>query len=65
MKKFWKIVISIIFIMSVWFCFEMMRLEGQQKRIDELKNQMEDNNKEYEKIMNEVNEILKDEPLEE
>lgn len=60
MKKFWKIVISIIFIMSVWFYFEMMRLEGQQKRIDELKNQMEENNKEYEKIMNEVNEVLDD-----
>lgn len=60
MNKFWKIVIAIIFIMTLWFCLEMMYLEGHQKRIDDLKIKMKENNKEYEKIMNEVNEVLDD-----
>ena len=58
MNKFWKIIIALIFIMFLLFCFEMMNLHRQQERIDDLKQQMQENNKEYERIMNEVNEVL-------
>lgn len=60
MNKFWKIMTALIFIMFMWFCFEMMNLHRQQEKIDDLKQQMEENNKEYERVMNEVNEILND-----
>lgn len=63
MNKFWKIIIALICIMFLLFCFEMMNLHRQQERIDDLKQQMEENNKEYERIMNEVNEILEDENI--
>lgn len=58
MNKFWKIVIAIIFIMILWFCLEMINLHKQQERIDDLKHQIEENDKDYERIMNEVNEVL-------
>ena len=60
MNKFWKIIIALIFILLLWFCFEMMSLQKQQNRIDDLKQQMEENDKEYKRIMNEVNEVLED-----
>lgn len=60
MNKFWKIVIAIIFIMILWFCLEMINLHKQQERIDDLKHQIKENDKEYERIMNEVNEVLND-----
>lgn len=60
MNKFWKIVIAIIFIMILWFCLEMINLHKQQERIDDLKHQIEENDKDYERIMNEVNEVLND-----
>lgn len=58
MNKFWKIIIAIIFIMILWFCLEMINLHKQQERIDDLKHQIEENDKDYERIMNEVNEVL-------
>ena len=58
MNKFWKIVIAIIFIMILGFCLEMINLNKQQERIDDLKHQIEENDKDYERIMNEVNEVL-------
>ena len=60
MNKFWKIIISLLLIMILWFCVEMINLHKQQERIDDLKHQMEENDKEYERIMNEVNEVLND-----
>lgn len=60
MNKFWKIIIALLLIMILWFCLEMINLHKQQERIDDLKYQMEENDKEYERIMNEVNEVLND-----
>lgn len=60
MNKFWKIIIALLLIMILWFCLEMINLHKQQERIDNLKYQIEENDKEYERIMNEVNEVLND-----
>lgn len=60
MNKFWKIVIAIIFIMTLWFCLEMMHLEGQQKKIDDLKIKMEENEKQYQELHDQIEKELND-----
>ena len=60
MNKFWKIVIAIIFIMTLWFCLKMMHLEGQQKKIDDLKIKMEENEKQYQELHNQIEKELND-----
>lgn len=60
MKNIWRILIALICVMLLWFCFEMMKLEKYQNEIDQLQLQKEENDREYERLMKEVNEVLDD-----
>lgn len=59
-KIVFRIIIILIFMMIIWFCFEMMYLESQQKKINELQEQKEIYDQQYNELMKEVEEELND-----
>lgn len=63
MKKlniYYKFLIVIIATMLFWFLFMMIDLGKKQDQIDEIKNKMEENNKQYEELHKQVEKELTD-----
>lgn len=63
MKKlniYYKFLIVIIATMLFWFLFMMIDLDKKQDQIDEIKNTIEENNKQYEELHKQVEKELAD-----
>lgn len=61
MKKlniYYKFLIVIIATMLFWFLFMMIDLDKKQDQIDEIKNTIEENNKQYEELHKQVEKEL-------
>ena len=55
---YYKFLIVIIATMLFWFLFMMIDLDKKQDQIDEIKNTIEENNKQYEELHKQVEKEL-------